>query len=398
MRICVLTRAIPQTAPGGLSSASWDVTRALRDAGGQPELITTAPTHSKWGISERLDGILVHWLDGVEAAAEKGLYPALLARFLELHRERPLDLVHSHSKACADLIYKWTRDIPIVLTEHGHGLGVIQSNLNLMLVGGNVEGIRAHVHESLDRIYFRRDPALPDPEYKFFRRMDAVVALSDSSRRDMERGLWLDNVHCIPNCVYPALEPRLDGTVTDRVAIVAANLGNVNKGVTEALRAIAVGVRRSKRAIRVEMIGRLQGKDKLATQLGLDFRAHGLLPRAHVAQILKECDLCVDASSHHTGLNTTLVESLAVGTPTVGFRAGGSAELLSRGGVPVGDVVGLSNCVFEAFADTADTESARRYAYARYELGFRPTKVGAAYMGLFEELKRRQAAGHKLAR
>ena len=227
------------------------------------------------------------------------------------------------------------------------------------------------------------------------RRFVAVTPSQWMADEAMRSGMFAARPRVIPNWVdsetfsprpRAALRREL-GLQIDRfwVLISAGVLAEERKGARYAIEAI----RRSGRDVGVLLVGREE--PRLAAELaGLTCRATGFVSNP---QVLARWYAAADAllfPSLADNLPCTILETMAAGTPTIGFRVGGVPDLVeSRVNgwlVPAGDVAGLIAGLQHAIDEPQVREqwaaAGRRRALERH--GRHP--FVAAYLDLYAEL------------
>ena len=131
MRICLISREYPpDTGWGGVGAFNFHIAHALKRAGHDVEVISLSAGDSARDASE--DGVTVHrvaWkhlldeLNLLLVAAPASHYVikttvALWVRFMELHKERPFDVVETPEHLAGGLFHAMTREVPLVVQLH----------------------------------------------------------------------------------------------------------------------------------------------------------------------------------------------------------------------------------------------------------------------------------------
>ena len=98
MNLCVLAKSTPVHRMGGMEIYGDLLSRGLAARGHRVVVITTR--HPEGLLAEDKDGVETHYLPGAPAARyTRAWWRESVARFAELDRERPFDVVLSHSVA-----------------------------------------------------------------------------------------------------------------------------------------------------------------------------------------------------------------------------------------------------------------------------------------------------------
>jgi glycosyltransferase involved in cell wall biosynthesis len=166
------------------------------------------------------------------------------------------------------------------------------------------------------------------------RRADLVLPVSvalESALRELEPRAEL---HVVPNAVDEGLF-RADGTRRPRARrrlLTVGLLDNDAKGVDVLLEALARVSGHNDLLLDVVGDGsRRPEYEALAVRLGLADAVtfHGLLPRTHVARLMRDADLFVLASRFDNN-PCVVLEAMACGVPVVATRVGGVPELVDQ--------------------------------------------------------------------
>ncbi|MBX9949695.1 MAG: glycosyltransferase family 4 protein [Candidatus Obscuribacterales bacterium] len=131
MRICLISREYPpDTGWGGVGAFNYHIAHALTRAGHDVEVISLSAGEA--ARSSREEGVLVHrvaWKHLLEelnltlVAAPASHYVikttvALWMRFMELHKEKPFEVVEVPEHLAGGLFHAMTRELPLVIHLH----------------------------------------------------------------------------------------------------------------------------------------------------------------------------------------------------------------------------------------------------------------------------------------
>ena len=200
-------------------------------------------------------------------------------------------------------------------------------------------------------------------QYALARRADAVIAVSDATKQDVvERlGVPADRVTVVPEAVDSEFDPppadegralaRARFAVPDRYVLYVGQF-DPRKNVRGLLRAFAAAADRDKQ-LRLVIVGEL---GKLASHLreALDVERAprdrviltGFVDDATLAALYAGAE-CLLHAALMEGFGLTALESLAAGTPVVGYAGGAVAEVVGDAGllVPSGDEDALATAL-----------------------------------------------------
>lgn len=225
----------------------------------------------------------------------------------------------------------------------------------------------------------------------FWRRADAVIAISEAVRAVLRQGGVADErITVVPSAV------DLDATRGTTPADLAQAFG-IPAGAPVAV-SVAALVAHKDPALLLDAAERLRaqqpalhwlllGDGPLRPALEARIAERGLGTHLHltgwrddVLPCLAAATLCV-ASSREEGLNTSVLDALALGIPVVATRAGGLPEAVGEAGVlvPPADGVALADAVHQLLGDAAlqarlraaGPAQAERFALPRMAAGVR---------------------------
>ena len=127
-------------------------------------------------------------------------------------------------------------------------------------------------------------------------------------------------------------------------------------------------------------------------RLGPDAEYLGHLNRRTVAREFQHAAACLVTPMWPEPFGLTAAESLACGTPVVGFRVGGLTEVIADPAlgraVPAGDVSAMAAAVNDVIR--LDRRATARIAHSRYGLG----RMAVHYLELFRSLASIERVGH----
>ena len=208
-------------------------------------------------------------------------------------------------------------------------------------------------------------------QYALAKRADAVIAVSEATKRDVMDRLAIaeERVHVVPEAVDESFvaPPREDGRrlarerfgVADRYVLYVGQF-DPRKNVRGLLRAFARAAERDSvlRLVIVGDLGRLSShlRDALATERVPRDRVvvTGFVDDTTLAALYAGAE-CLLHAALLEGFGLTALESLAAGTPVIGYTGGAVAEVVGDAGllVPSGDEDALAGALCRYLDDPA---------------------------------------------
>jgi glycosyltransferase involved in cell wall biosynthesis len=251
-----------------------------------------------------------------------------------LPRAGEFDVVHDNQSLGLGLLRLVRAGVPTVATVH-HPVAIDRA-LEL-----------AAAPSLRRRLTLRRWYAFTGMQARVAPRLDGIITVSESSRRDIETHLGVPaaGVDVIPVGIDPdVFTPPPPGRPRDRESIVVTTSADVPlKGLVHLLEAVAK--LRTERRVRLTVVGtaRPGGPAEAALdRLGLRdaVRFTGPVPEADLVALLQGAAV-VAIPSLYEGFSLPAIEAMACGTPLVTTDAGALPEVVgSKAGlrVPAGDV------------------------------------------------------------
>jgi glycosyltransferase involved in cell wall biosynthesis len=273
------------------------------------------------------------WLLARALAARADLEQVIVTR-------RDSELAHRATGAGLSVVETaWTlgpdpRACRAVLRALGPGPGIVHAHdAHALIVAGVAARLRGIPLIATRRVDF------PLRRPGFWRRADRVLAVSDAVRRVLlASGIPAPQIQVVRSAVdtspavAPADLPGLLGLGPD--AEIAITVGALvrHKDPDTLIRAAAL-----LRDTRPRLHWVLVGDGPLAPALARQIRAASLVGRVHLLGRVADplplvaAAACFVASSRAEGLNTSILDALALGVPVVGTDAGGIPEALAGG-------------------------------------------------------------------
>ena len=383
MRVCVVTEATHLHGIGGMQEHTSNLVRGLVAAGHGVEVLSAR--HPEGLAETTQDGAIWHFIDVPGWWTRVPMrHPDWLrvsaSRFVELHEQRPFDVVHSESTCALGLLQRHLeRRIPIVAKFHGNYLGYLREAARRMRDGGHVRREAKGIVWTTGRHVSNRG------NWHLFRRCEAMVPsftqLEDTCRSHL---LKRSRVHVVPNGIDATrFAPASRGDVRAELGLGRPGVLFVTvcrlyrgKGVRHALRALA----RLPGSARLVVVGDGEERASLETlvhELGLADRVTftGAVPGEAVARYMQASDAFVFPTELPEAAPLVLPEAMGCGLPVVASRVGAIPEMADRNGegavlVPPGDVEALAAGMLRLFENpdlrTAMGEASRRRVLEEY--------------------------------
>lgn len=365
---------------GGTRRHIVDVTRAQARRGDQVTLISAALRDP--GYLSDLESLALEGVRCVDLPMTRAIRPtrdlAHLTALAKLLRELRPDVLHTHSSKAGVLGRLAAREVGLDATVHTpHTFAFLFSDM----------------FGALQRSLFRTlEQALAGSTAR-------VVAVSQSEAATISASGVVppERLRVVPNGIDPApwraARPyaRAElGVHEGRPLVLVAGLLNVAKGQDLALRALSRAELSG-----VEMLfaghGELEGELRaLATELGVEARAHFLGWRDDLPRLMASVDALL-LPSRWEGLPYVVLQAFAAGVPVAAARVDGALELVEEGRTgalsDVGDVAGLAGALGRVLArDRAGRAELARAGAACVEAGYTVQRMVERLAAVYAEV------------
>ncbi len=417
MRICIISREYPpETGWGGIGAYTYQHAQALLEAGHDVEVISICKKDSTLDMAPQGDLndtsiIRVHraaWgniLD--ELAAIRVSLPhthfllkaalALWRKFLEIHSQRPFDVVEAPEHLAEALFPTLTRICPILVrlhTPHSKFVREGYSNINV-----NFDQRFVCI---LERMAMLEADVLSSPSIDL-----ASYVASDT-------GIDLSKIQIVRNPVDTTrFTPAREAPVTnpDKVTVFFAGRLEERKGIHYLIDAvpeilascpnvnfIIVGADSNTAAGNTSVLAELKSRLELShTSAAVSFVNH--VPLTEMPSYYRAADICVVPSLYENAPYTVL-EALATGKPVIGSNAGGTPEYIADGEtglvVPAKDSKALAQAIISLVSDEDKRKAmgirAREKALGLYEKKVIAEKAVASYQLAIEKYNNKIAS------
>jgi glycosyltransferase involved in cell wall biosynthesis len=242
------------------------------------------------------------------------LFARIVGKLRELHRVRPIDLIHAHGPLpCGHAAMLISEELRIPFVVSVHGLDAFSD----VQVSGRAGA------------WCRR---ISQRTYRASRR---VICISEHVREQVLEGLGRA---CRTSVVYNGVDPELFSPAAESLPArpVILSVGNLIpiKGHDVLIRALAA-IAADFPEISLEVIGDGAERARLQTlseqlEIAEKVRFLGRRSRHEVAEAMRRCMLFA-LPSRYEGLGCVYLEAMCVGKPVIGCRGQGIAEIIRHG-------------------------------------------------------------------
>ncbi|MBI2165009.1 MAG: glycosyltransferase family 4 protein [Chloroflexi bacterium] len=234
-------------------------------------------------------------------------------------REERIDVIHSHDilQTFLSMMAAKMTGVPLVASVH--------------MVGAN-KGLKPGAP--------RRTKLYAFFEFFLFKLVDRIIVLSEANKKDLiaKEHVSARKITVVPGCIdfpEPSSTEANDARTSDStVAVLCPTRAGLEKGTDVLLRAAAL-VLEERPAAEFLVVGEgpaweLQLLQKLAKDLDIESRVRFMGFVDNMEELYRQARVTV-LPSRTEGLGMTLLESLSYGTPVIGTRVGGIAEIVEDG-------------------------------------------------------------------
>lgn len=242
------------------------------------------------------------------------VFSHIVGRLRELHRKRPIDVIHAHGPLpCGHAAMLLSRELGIPFVVSVHGLDAYSTVQVSGHAGKWCRRISQHIYMESRR----------------------VICISECVREKVLEGTGRN---CRSSVVYNGVDPELfqPGTSASSERMVILSVGNLIpvKGHELLIRSVA-SLAPEFPALTLQIIGNgpeRQRLERLSQELGCSDRVHflGRKSRSDTAAAMQQCTLFA-LPSRYEGLGCVYLEAMAAERPVVGCRGQGIAEIVQQG-------------------------------------------------------------------
>jgi glycosyltransferase involved in cell wall biosynthesis len=318
-----------------------DLALGLTRAGHEVDVVTAR--HPDGNELVERDGVRWHFVDAPPRHMDRAWRTKSLERFLQLHRERPFDVVHGEGSSALELIRTGVhKQVPVVTLFHGNFLGLARAAVRRIVAARRP---RPALSE-LRGLIWLCGQHFPHDNWRCFRNCEAMVP-SGQQLIDTRRSHRLQQqlMHVVPNGidtdVFRPIDPeaaRLELGLPGGPLLVSVGRLSSEKGVHHAVAAVArlrdMGCEAS-----LVVVGDGAERDpleRLANELRVEDRTIfvGAQQPEAVARYLGAADIFVFPTERDEAAPLVLPQAMACGVAVVASRIGGIEEVLDRAGPP----------------------------------------------------------------
>ena len=395
MRVCIMAVAGYVHGIGGMQQHTVDLAVGLVRAGHQVDVVTAR--HPAGADLVERDGVRWHFVDAPPRHMDARWRTKSLERFLQLHAERPFDVVHGEGSSALELIRAGVHhQVAVVTLFHGNFLGLARAGSRRAI---SSRSPRAALSEVRGLVWLCGQH-FPHGNWRRFQACEAMVP-SQQQLADTRRSHRLDQhrLHVVPNGIDTDVfrpvdrdEARRELGLPQGPLLVSVGRLSREKGVHHAIDAVgrlrAVGC-----DVSLVVVGDGAEREALERQAR---DAHvedkvifvGAQPPEAVARYLGAADIFVFPTERDEAAPLVLPQAMACGLPVVASRIGGIEEVLDRPGPPgilltPGDCSRLTETLRRLIADTEERARlgacALELAQAEYSIAVMVKRTVAVY-------------------
>ena len=319
MNICLFTRTTLAHSIGGMEVHADLLAKGLARQGHQVTIITTGQKNGK--LSETMEGVVIYYIAGTKPGKySRQWYHQSVAKFIELHKLLPFDIVCSESAGAFGLlkssVHKKT-GIPVVLIFHGIFYNELKTRFNM---GFSLKTLAAAVYYL--GTYIFRDMGMVT-------RAKAIIATSHEQKHLIKKFYLVpeNKVFTVFNGIDTKMGPadnnlkkNLGFAAGDKIILSVARLKR-EKGlhvILQALPEILLDIPNARLLIVGD--GEYRGYlENLALELGLLGKVifAGSVPYEELGKYFHLADVFVNSTIRENGYDLTIIQGMAYGKPVV---------------------------------------------------------------------------------
>ena len=395
MRVCILAVAGYVHGIGGMQQHTSDLAVGLVRAGHDVDVVTAR--HPEGDELVERDGVRWHFVDAPPRHMDPRWRAKSLERFLQLHGERPFDVVHGEGSSALELLRAGVhKQVPVVTLFHGNFLGLARAACRRVVAARRP---RPALSEFRGLIWLCGQH-FPHGNWRRFRSCEAMVPsaqqLIDTCRSHRLEQRYL---HVVPNGidtdVFRPIDPqeaRIALGLPQGPLLVSVGRLSREKGVHHAVAAVA-RLRDEGSNASLVVVGdgaERESLERLARDINVEDRTIfvGAQAPEAVARYLGAADIFVFPTERDEAAPLVLPQAMACGLAVVASRIGGIEEVLDRPGPPgvlvrPGDLDDLTATLRRLISDESERvrlgRCALEVAQAEYSVAVMVERTVAVY-------------------
>ncbi|MBV44215.1 MAG: hypothetical protein CMA54_05515 [Euryarchaeota archaeon] len=323
MHILVMTRSTLSHGFGGFQRQCIDLCEGFVRLGHKVTVLTTA--HPDGILKEEQSGFIVHFLTPSRPRRlSRSWFKASKKIIEEIHREDPIDVIHSNEFAALGVI-SWAkrRNIPITVVCHGS----FRTGLLSFLSSADRRPRYWHWLLLTPMFMIRRTLMWEMP----MRRNSSNIILVSPTLEGDFRLFSHNKVRVIENGITLP-ERREPTTGNGNLRLLCTGRAEREKGFHLAIKAVA---EISELDLHLDLVGTGAYLDEmrlLVDNLELNDRVtfHGRVDDQELSRIYSSADIYLIPTIRYEGLPLALLEAMAHGLPTVASHIGGNTDVITN--------------------------------------------------------------------
>lgn len=408
MRVCIIT--VAGHGIGGMQDHTRALAKGLVEADHEVDVVTTR--HPDGLVQEERDGAGWHYVDAGHhhpwlPRRDPVWLPRSREKFLELHRKRAFDVIHSESTSAIGLVRRGIhRQVPLVAKFHGNGIAFTRAILGQL----QSDGMRAKVRAAKSFVWLLGIWSQYGHWYRFRPCVWMVPSQQEFEQTRRSALLQRSLGYVVPNGIdthvfapRPKRQTRAELGLDDLPLFVCAGRLDAGKGTHLAIQALVLLAERGC-AARLAVLGdgpELTNLEGLALRLGLRSSVAFVGPQPHdiLARYLAAADAFVFPTQLNEAAPLAPVQALACGTPVIASGIGSIPELIERPGengllVRPGEPEALATAMQRVLLDVTLRERLQRGGLARVRSEYTLEQMVERTLAVYDVARRRSSRKH----
>lgn len=400
LNICLIGQRFPVMGRASDQGFLWPMTRGLVEKGHQ---VTVLSTRSPTGKPELLrDGVRLLYLhEGYPNRAGIPFQEAALEKFLELHKEKPFDLVHSFDRA-GYLIGRKRRRLNFAMTYDVEAtqmsqlfsiLGMAQDRVGSLLATGfalSYKFLTTYFGGDRDLLLTADGVFVTSPQQRVF--LERYYMYPDFNIFTVPYGVELSQFKP-PGAEENPLRARYKLPENTHVVLTVTDM-TVPEEVMNLLRAFERVAVKKPNAYMVILGSGPEWKriefEMLNLALGSRVIMPGALKEEEISEWIQIADVFVNMSSRTTGFEPTMIEAMAQKKVIIGSELSPMANIVEDGQdgflLRPADTDSLAQLLVELFSGTMPSFEIGQKARDKVTNLFDPRKMVEALHGAYRQV------------